>query len=174
MNNELIFDGAYWISEYIRKRGWAHAPVFRKRFNVENFSEAQCAICGLGFFELRLNGRKVSEDLMTPTITRYDVHCEYLLYDVTDYLVPGENIVEVVLGNGMFNQITNDVFRSEHPIWKSDPKFILNLLVDNRSVLVSDRDWLVAHGPIVSNSIRTGEKFDARIKLADWVPGGKT
>ena len=173
MNNELIFDGAYWISEYIRKRGWAHAPVFRKHFNVENFSEAQCAICGLGFFELRLNGRKVSEDLMTPTITRYDVHCEYLLYDVTDYLVPGENIVEVVLGNGMFNQITNDVFRSEHPIWKSDPKFILNLLVDNRSVLVSDRDWLVAHGPIVSNSIRTGEKFDARIKLADWVPGEK-
>ena len=167
----VYFASSRWISEYIRKRGWPHAPVFRRRFNVASFKDAKCAICGLGFFELRLNGEKVGDDLMTPCITRYDVRSEYLVYDVAQYLHKGENVAEVVLGNGMFNQITNDIFRSERTIWKSDPKFILDLQLDGASALVSDSKWLVAHGPIVSNSIRTGEKYDARNELAEWKAG---
>ena len=166
-----FFEDAHWIGEYIRKRGWAHSPVFRKRFSVETFTEARCAICGLGFFELRLNGRKVGDDLLTPTFTRYDLRSEYFCYDVAEYLTAGENVAEVILGNGFYNQITPDVFRSERAVWGSDPKFILDLRLDGRSILTSDASWLVAHGPILSNSVRTGEKYDARLELAPWLPG---
>ncbi|MBE6381212.1 MAG: hypothetical protein E7047_09825 [Lentisphaerae bacterium] len=166
-----FFTGSRWISEYIRKRGWPHAPVFRKCFTAGKFAKAECAICGLGYFELRINGRKVGNDLFVPCNTRYDVRSEYMVYDVSEYLVEGENVVDVILGNGTFCQITNDVFRSEHAIWKSDPKFLLDLQLDGQSVLVSDRAWKVAHGPIVSNSIRTGEDYDARLELAPWQPG---
>ena len=171
IDNKEFFTSSRWVSEYRRKRGWAHAPVFRKRFQVGEFSNARCAISGLGFFELRINGRKVGDDLMVPSTTRYDVRTEYLVYDVAEYLKKGENVAEVILGNGTFNQITSDIFRSEHAIWKSDPKFIIDLQLDGKSVLVSDRDWLVAHGEITSNSHRTGEKFDARLRLADWQEG---
>ena len=171
IDNKEFFSSSHWVSEYRRKRGWAHAPVFRKRFEVAGFKKAVCAISGLGFFELRINGRKVGDDLMVPSTTRYDVRTEYMVYDVAEYLKEGENIAEVILGNGTFNQITSDIFRSEHAIWKSDPKFIIDLQLDDKSVLVSDRSWLVAHGEIISNSHRTGEKFDARLRLADWQSG---
>ena len=169
--SDHFFEDARWISEYIRKRGWPHSPVFRKRFTVKEFTEAECAICGLGFFELRLNGRKVSDDLLTPAFTRYDIRSEYFCYDVSEYLNIGENVAEVILGNGFYNQITPDTFRSEKPMWKSDPKFILDLQLDHQSVLVSDLSWRVAHGPILKNSIRTGEKYDARLELAPWQAG---
>ena len=165
------FGAARWVAEYIRKRGWAHSPVFRKRFTVSQFKEASCVIAGLGLFELRLNGRKVGEDMLTPAFTRYDLRTEYFRYDVAPYLQNGENVAEVMLGNGFYNQITPDVFRSEHQSWKNDPRFLLNLTIDGQSVLVSDETWLVAHGPIISNSVRTGETYDAGRELAPWRSG---
>ena len=84
IDNKEFFASSRWVSEYRRKRGWAHAPVFRKRFQVGDFSNARCAISGLGFFELRINGRKVGDDLMVPSTTRYDVRTEYLVYDVAE------------------------------------------------------------------------------------------
>ena len=168
---EQFFRKSRWISEFVRKNGWAHSPVFRKRFTAGTFKNACCAICGLGFFELRLNDRKVGKDLLIPSFTRYDRRSEYLCFDVAEYLVPGENIAEVILGNGFYNQITPDTFGSENAIWKSDPKFILDLQLDGQSILISDSDWLAAHGPILKNSIRTGETYDARLELAPWTPG---
>ena len=164
-----VFGNARWITEYLRKAGGKHAPVFRKRFTVgKAFAKAECAICGLGHFELKINNRKVSEDLFTPGFTRYDRRSEYYIYDVTEYLQTGENIAEVTLGNNWFNQSAVDIFRSEGQDWKSDPKFLLNLVCDNESILVSDPNWLVAHGPILENTIRTGERFDARKILPPW------
>ena len=164
-----VFGAARWITEYLRKAGGKHAPVFRKRFTVgKAFAKAECAICGLGHFELKINNRKVSEDLFTPGFTRYDRRAEYYIYDVTEYLQTGENIAEVTLGNNWFNQSAVDIFRSEGQDWRSDPKFLLNLVCDNESILVSDPSWLVAHGPILENTIRTGERFDARKILPPW------
>ena len=173
MNEQVkVFGNARWITEYLRKGGGKHAPVFRKRFTIEKeFTRAVCAICGLGHFELKINDRKVSENLFTPTFTRYDIRSEYYIYDVTEYLTAGENIAEVTLGNHWFNQSAVDIFRSEGQGWKSDPKFLLNLTCDQNSILVSDMDWLVAHGPILENTLRTGERYDARRKLAPWQPG---
>ncbi len=166
-----VFAGAHWIAEYIRRRAWTHSPVFRKRFTVDHPERAQCAVCGLGFFELYLNGRKVGNDLMTPAFTRYDVRCEYYVYEVGAYLKPGENVAEIRLGNGFYNQGINDILRSECAMWKNDPRFLLKLTSAAQTLLVSDEQWLVAHGPILNNSIRTGECYDARRELADWLPG---
>ena len=170
MNEQAkVFGNARWITEYPRKAGGKHAPVYRKRFTVDKaFAKAECAICGLGHFELKINDRKVSEDLFTPGFTRYDVRSEYYIYDVTEYLHAGENIAEVTLGNNWYNQTAVDIFRSEGQDWKSDPQFLLNLVCDSKSILVSDNSWLVAHGPILSNTIRTGENFDARKTLPPW------
>ena len=111
MSNPEVFGGARWIAEYAMRRGGKHAPVFRRRFFMKPWRRARCAICGLGHFHLRFNGRAVSDDLLTPAFTRYDLRCEYYLYDVTDFLIPGENVVEIVLGNSFYNQTAPDRLR---------------------------------------------------------------
>ena len=48
------------------------APLLRKSFSVsKNVASARAYVTGLGFFELYLNGKKVSDDVMVPNVTAY-------------------------------------------------------------------------------------------------------
>ena len=60
-------------------------------------------ICGLGQHELRLNGRKVGNNVLDPGWTNYRKTCLYVTHDVTARLTRGRNALGVMLGNGMYN-----------------------------------------------------------------------
>ncbi|WP_289825760.1 alpha-L-rhamnosidase N-terminal domain-containing protein, partial [uncultured Duncaniella sp.] len=61
-------------------------------------------ISGLGMYELYINGKKVSDDVLAPAPTDYRRTTLYNSYDVTGLLKGnGEaNAVGVTLGNGRF------------------------------------------------------------------------
>ena len=98
MTSEQIFKNAKWI-----ECTGSDAPVFRKSFSAVKGEKAEITICGLGFFKLFINGRKVSEDLLVPNATCYSernlrelqfplddelsyrIYC--MKYDVTEYLL---------------------------------------------------------------------------------------
>ena len=97
------------------------SPFFRRLFRLPALPEtARAYVCGLGFYEFHMNGKKVGEDVLSPNQTEYDQrrlrhllypfddHTEkrvlYVTYDVTRYLREGDNVVGVVLGNGWYNQ----------------------------------------------------------------------
>ena len=46
-------------------------------------------MCGLGQFELFLNGEKVGTNLLSPGWTKYNRTCLYETHDVTDMLQAG-------------------------------------------------------------------------------------
>ena len=48
------------------------APMFRQDFAVEALETATIIICGLGFFELYLNGARVGDDLFVPVWSNYE------------------------------------------------------------------------------------------------------
>ena len=49
------------------------SPIFHGSFSVpEGTVKAEISICGLGFFELYLGGRKVSDDLLVPAWSDYE------------------------------------------------------------------------------------------------------
>jgi alpha-L-rhamnosidase len=47
------------------------APLFQKKVSVQNPENAVIDISGLGFFELYVNGKKVSDDLFVPSQSDY-------------------------------------------------------------------------------------------------------
>ena len=47
---------------------------------------AKAFMCGLGYSEFRLNGRKVGRNVLDPAWTTYDKRALYVTYDVTRYL----------------------------------------------------------------------------------------
>jgi hypothetical protein len=76
----------------------------RKEFTLEKeIKRAVVYVCGLGQFELRLNGRKVGDEVLAPGWTNYRKTCLYSAYDVTGQLAQGANVLGVMLGNGMYN-----------------------------------------------------------------------
>ena len=57
-------------------------------------------ICGLGQFELSVNGNKIGDHFLDPGWTKYDQQALYVSFDVTRNLNQGNNCIGVMLGNG--------------------------------------------------------------------------
>jgi len=146
------------------------APFLRKVFNYDSKAE-ECLvyICGLGYYELYINGRKVGDHVLDPVVTHYDRRARYVVYDVAEYLVPGENVIGVILGNGWYNCHTPDVWHFDKASWRDYPKLFLQMELDSKVALISDKSWRVNSAPIVFDGLRNGEKYDARLELGNWL-----
>ena len=79
------------------------APLLRKAFTLKGpVKSARVYVTALGSYRLRLNGRRVGNDVLTPDFTDYRKHILYQAYDVTDLLREGSNVVGAILGDGWY------------------------------------------------------------------------
>src|SRR5690349_9812157 len=63
-------------------------------------AEATLRISALGLYRAFINGQRVGDDLLTPGWTCYDDRIAYQTYDVAKLLLPGDNRIEIWLGDG--------------------------------------------------------------------------
>ena len=141
------------------------APIFRKTFELPgNVLSAKLDITTTGFYELYLNGRKVTKGLLAPYISNPD-HLIYLdSYDASEHLRKGKNAVAIILGNGFANQDISSWEFSKAP-FRSAPKLAMTLAIttDNGEVrITSDETFRVAESPILFDMYRLGIIYDAR------------
>ena len=153
------------------------APLFRKDFSLPAaVRRARAYVCGLGYSEFYLNGRKVSDRVLDPNVSQYDQRVRYVVHDVTDCLKRGRNAVGMMLGNGWYNCHTPEVWHFDKASWRDYPKLRLQLeieLTDGRTILVaSDPSWKVAEGPIRFDGLRNGEIYNARLEREGWAKPG--
>lgn len=153
------------------------APLLRREFEVKgSVKRARAYVCGLGYHELRLNGAKVGDHVLDPGYTRYDRRALYVTHDITDQLKPGKNAVGVMLGTGWLNVHTVAVWYFDQAPWRQAPKVLAELRIEyadgTTQTIVTDESWRTAAGPVVFDSIYTGESYDARKEIAGWdAPG---
>ena len=150
-------------------------PIFRRSFDVAKpVRRAEMYVCGMGFHEVHLNGRKVGDCVLEPGWTNYRKSRRYSTYDVTKQLVQGHNALGVMLGNGMYNVVGGRYTKFTGSF--GPPMLIVQLHIDyadgTSSAIVSDNSWKVAEGPIRFSCIYGGEDYDARKEIAGWdTPG---
>jgi alpha-L-rhamnosidase len=152
------------------------ARMLRREFALTKpVARATTSICGLGFFECYLNGRKVGDHVMDPALTRYDKRAMYVTFDVTGLLRRGTNAVGVLLGNGRFFAP-----RIRVPTLTSTfgyPKLLFQMHVEyadgSVAEFVSDEQWrITTDGPIRANNEFDGEEYDARREQPGWTEAG--
>jgi alpha-L-rhamnosidase len=149
------------------------SPLLRKEFIARpQVARATAYICGLGFHELRINGKKVGDAVMQPAFTCYDKRALYITHDVTRLLRTGANAIGVMLGNGWFNSHSRDDWEFDRAPWRNTPRMLFQMRVEyadgSSEVIVSDCSWKTAAGPIVFDGIRDGECYDARLERPGW------
>ncbi|MDP4185265.1 MAG: family 78 glycoside hydrolase catalytic domain [Bacteroidota bacterium] len=149
------------------------APYFRKTFSVKKkVKRALAYICGLGYYELSLNGKKAGDHMLDPGYTRFDKTALYASYDVSSLLKEGENAIGVILGNGWYNEQSKAVWYFDKAPWRNRPRFLFNLSIEyengEKEIICTDPSWKVGTGPIVFNNIYSGEKYDARLEQVGW------
>lgn len=155
------------------KAAWAAADsLSRKSIYVrttftsqqKKVKQAVVNICGLGLYELSINGKKVGNSEFTPLISDYDKSVWYNTYDVTTLLQKGNNAIGVLLGNGFYN-VQGGRYR-KLLISFGPPTVRLQLTIhyeDGTSQTVaSDKTWKYDFSPVTFNCIYGGEDYDAR------------
>jgi alpha-L-rhamnosidase len=168
----------YWIAAPEMKRGYEtdtheNAPLFRREFEIiKPFCSARIYICGLGYYELYLNGQKVGEHVLEPAPSNYLTRVNYTVYDVSEQLHPGCNTIGVILGNGWYNPNTKDEWCFWAAQWRDCPKLALKLELDGQEILQADESWRVGKSPIIFNALRNGEFYDARLEQPGWCANG--
>jgi alpha-L-rhamnosidase len=158
------------------------SPVFVKRITVVDPERSEIEICGLGFFELYVNGKKVSDEVLVPPASDYGkrdlsslyypIHdtfsyrVYYCRYSLSEYLKKGENMIEVQLGGGYFYQ---DVCNGEGKRSYGCPTLAFSLTVDGKEYL-SDETMTWHDSSIVFGNLYVGETHDFRRKDTEEKP----
>ncbi len=150
------------------------ARYLRKEFSVEKpVKHAVVSVCGLGLFELQVNGRKAGDHVLEPACSEYDKRAFYETFDVAAQLAAGSNAVGVILGNGRF-------FGPRAPGGTTSfgyPKLLLQLDLEyadgSTGQVVTDESWkLTTNGPLGANNEYDGEEYDATREMTGWSQAG--
>lgn len=189
------FGGAKWIGAITRrdaripegrlfqgavlkatKDQWAQADTLSRRSIIvrrsfkplKEIRHAELRICGLGFYEATINGRKVGDSEMAPSWSDYDKTVFFNVYDVTDMLTSGSNELRVLLGNGFYNEQGGRYHKLK--VSFGPPTLLYFLYVtytdNSRERVLSDGNWSWTESPLTFNSIYGGEDYDARLEPA--------
>jgi len=149
------------------------AAYYRKTFQPKKqIKSAKAYIAVAGLYELYINGKKIGDHRLDPMYTRFDRRNLYVTYDVTTQLQNGKNAIGVILGNGWYNFQSKGVWDYERAPWRARPTFCMDIRVTytdgSVETIASDKSWKTSTGPIVFNSIYTGEHYDARLEKIGW------
>ena len=153
------------------------APYFRRSFTLEALPvKAELLICGLGFYELWINGQKLTRGCLSPYISNPDDLIYYDRYQLTEALRQGENVIGICLGNGLQNNPGGYTWDFEKARWRGAPALALRLELTapdgSGTLLESGCDFRTAPSPIRFDDYRVGEIYDARAELEGWnLPG---
>lgn len=192
-DNGEMAEGKSWFETGKEKEAWsahwitsglgADTPaVLRKRFtvsasegaqNAEGVKDSRLYICGLGVYEVYLNGEKVGSEYLAPGYHSYDFHLQAQTYDVTAYLREGENEIQIWLGDGWFRGRLG--FDGGYTNLYGDRCYaIAELYVgeEQTPVVVTDADWESKESPVVFSNIYDGEVYDANLEAALQDPEG--
>ncbi len=139
------------------------ALYLRQGFELERpVRRARLYVTGLGWYQARLNGRRIGTEMLDPAPTDTSRRLHFATHDVTEHLKVGVNVLGAILGHG----------------WNGDQKFLAQLeitLDDGRNVMVGTGQtgigagmWHALHGPITAESMYDGETYDARLENRLW------
>ena len=157
------------------KRSWGPRrnvlPLMRKEFYIDKeIKTATTYICGLGHFEIHLNGKKIGDHFLDPGWTNYARHAQYVSFDITNELKKGGNAFGIMLGNG-FYYIPGQRYRKMTGAY-GHPKMIMRTVIEyiDGSIenIISDKSWQTFSSPIIFSSIFGGEDYDANLEEQGW------
>ena len=178
-----LLENADWKGSWITigpRQNEDAAPTLRREFTLKKpVEQAYIYVCGLGYYELYINGGKIGDNVLDPAQTDYEQRTFYVPYDVTDKLKQSHNAIGVILGDGWYNQNKvwqKGIHKVEGGTVYGRPKLLLQLEITytdgSIETVVTDGKWKAATGPIVANNVYAGETYDARLERPGWAGAG--
>ncbi len=149
------------------------APYFRRTFTADKeAASAELIITGLGYYELYVNGKKITKGPLAPYRSNIDDYIYYDSYDIASELSVGKNVIGIMLGNGIRNAPGAYIWDFEKARFRGAPITAFSLSVRYKDgsgeTVVSDTETLTAPSPVIFDDLHFGEYYDARLEIPGW------
>jgi alpha-L-rhamnosidase len=156
--------GHPWIPDSVK--------TLRLSFDVSTpIKSARLYSTALGAYEMFLNGKRVSEDVLAPGWTDYRERVVYQTYDVTALLVNGSNAIGALLAPGWYSTPL-EWFQQPNNYGDTAPSLLAQLRIEHPDGTVdwvtTSPDWQSQTSQILSSEIYDGETQDARLIQPGW------
>ena len=164
---------AKWITAPANVQGGINGTfLLRREFSAKSkLKRATVNICGLGQYEISINGSNITANVLTPGWTEYTKTCLYDTYDVTALIQPGDNAVGILLGNGMYRVAKGGRYakfeRSFGPL-QAIARIRLEYEDGSVAIIGTDESWRTGISPMTFSSVYGGEDWDARLEQPGW------
>ncbi|URZ07608.1 alpha-L-rhamnosidase [Clostridium felsineum] len=143
-------------------------PILIKDFSVKKkVISARAYVCGLGLYELSINGEKANDEYLTPNYNAYNKWLQYQTYDITHLIRLGDNRIETILGDGWYKgRFGFEGGKSE--IYGDKLSLIAEIVVQyedgTSDTIISDESFKAKKSKIVFSSIYDGEIYDETLE----------
>lgn len=153
------------------------APLFRTEFGLAQdhgaVVRATLHVTARGVFEAHLNGRPVSDEVLSPGWSSYEWRLRYRTYDVT-HLVEPTSVLGIALGNGWFRgRLT---WSGGGAFYGTELGVLAQLDIEftdgHRQSVVSDETWSAGPSAVLANDLYDGQTIDARRRSDGWLRAG--
>ncbi len=149
------------------------SPYLRKTiFLSEDTIRAKLSVCGLGFYRFWFNGKELTRGHLSPYMSAPDNILDYDIYDLTEQLTLGKNVLAFQLGNGLQNSFGGYVWDFDKASWRSSPKLAICLQLTAKDGTVTeieaDESFVCIPSPIIFDDLRLGEIYDAQLEIPGW------
>jgi alpha-L-rhamnosidase len=156
--------GHPWIPDSVKS--------LRSTFDVsKQIKSARLYATSMGAYEMFLNGKRVSEDLLAPGWTDYRERVMYQTYDVTAMLNSGKNAIAALLAPGWY-ATPLEWFQQPNNYGDTPPALRAQLRIEYTDGSVewvnSSADWRATTSAILHSELYDGETQDARQLQPGW------
>ena len=86
--------------------GTDEQPVFCSGFDAEEGAKCFVHVNSLGCHELFINCQKVGDGILNPAVSQLDKRSLIVTYDISDYIIPGYNRIEIAAAKGWYRSNT--------------------------------------------------------------------
>ena len=166
-----LFGASAWQAQWIEPAASGdRAAMFRRVFRLSKpVAEATLYATAHGIYEARINGRRVSDDLLTPGWTSYDKRLQYQAYDVTPLLVGGDNVVGATVAKGWYlSKLPWDRRFSYGDDYGLLAQIVVRYRDGTREVIATDGSWRTSTGEVSYGHLYDGETIDRNLCRAGW------
>lgn len=173
----LVFQGARWV----QFGGEIHSVIARCDFVADKKSPTELVVSGLGFCDVYINGKSISDRVLAPAWTNYvksathtmsypifDTMTNRILYeriDVSRFIRKGKNTIVFHIGGGWFTQreCLNEGVKSY-----GDLMLCFKLTQGDKILAVSDKSVKYRKSFVQRANLYYGEDQDARLGGYDF------
>ncbi|GAB3456608.1 family 78 glycoside hydrolase catalytic domain [Actinophytocola sediminis] len=157
-----LLDPADWTATMIGQ-DTTHAPLLTGRLTVPGeIRAARLYATAHGVYVPSVNGERAGDHVLAPGWTSYHHRLRYQTYDVTDLVRPGDNVVEVLVGNGWYRGKLG--WQGKRATYGDRLGLLAQLEVTTTDgathVLATDHTWTARESGVIADDLYDGQRTD--------------